>query len=318
MSTESNTNGAACTSAWTLSRLLSWTTDFLGRHGIEDARLATEVLLSQAAGCRRIDLYARFDQELSDEVLVRFRAWVRRAADGEPIAYLVGEKEFFSLPFKVTHDVLIPRPETEILVERVIDHCAAAELTGANLFDLGTGSGCITVAILTQLPEARAVASDVSPGALEVARHNAERHGLADRVTFVEADRLALPPSVVPEGGFDVLVSNPPYVTAEAVPGLHPTVRDFEPHGALTDGTDGLSFYRDIASGSAAMLSEDGVVFVEVGDGQAEAVIETIQAGGSLEHRRTFKDHVVGQPRVLLFGRPGENAADQATHKGEG
>jgi len=314
MSTEPHANA----SAWTLSRLLTWTTDFLARHGIEDARLATEVLLSQAAGCRRIDLYARFDQELNGEALARFRAWVRQAADGEPIAYLVGEKEFFSLPFYVTRDVLIPRPETELLVERAVDHWLAHELGEASFLDLGTGSGCITVAMLTQLPKAKAVASDISTGALAVAAGNAERHGVADRVTFVEADRLTIPDDVRPEGGFAMLLSNPPYVAADAVAGLHTTVRDFEPRGALTDEADGLAFYRAIARDAANMLTETGVVFVEVGDEQADAVIEAVQAGGGLQHRRTWKDQVVGQPRVLMFSRSGEKTEPQDPHKGKG
>ena len=314
MSAETESN----TSAWTLARLLSWTTDYLARQGMEDARLATEVLLSHAAGCRRIDLYARFDQVLAEDALARFRVWVRQAAAGEPIAYLVGEKEFFSLAFHVTHDVLIPRPETELLVERAIDHCKANGLEDASFLDLGTGSGCITVAVLTQLPEAKAVATDISPGALAVAASNAARHGVADRVTFLEADRLTLPGEAVLAGGFAMLLSNPPYIAADAVPGLHKTVREFEPRGALTDGADGLDFYRVIAKDGPALLSDNGVIFVEVGDGHAAAVIELLQEGQGLQHRRTWKDHVVGQPRVLMFGRPGEPASDQTTRQGEG
>jgi len=310
--TESNT------SAWTLSRLLSWTTDYLTRQGVEDARLATEVLLSKAAGCRRIDLYARFDQVLAEEALARFRGWVRQAAAGEPIAYLVGEKEFFSLAFHVTHDVLIPRPETELLVERAIDHWNARGLRDASFLDLGTGSGCIAVTLLKHLREARAVATDISPGALAVAARNAARHGVADRLTFLEADRLAIPAEAVPVGGFAMLVSNPPYIAADAVPGLHATIRDFEPRCALTDGADGLAFYRAIAKDGPALLSDDGVMFVEVGDGQAAAVIETLQAGTGLLHRRTWKDQVVGQPRALMFGRAGECAPDRTTREREG
>src|SRR3990172_8828927 len=153
---------------WSIGRLLSWTSDYFGRLQVVDARLASEVLLAHAAQCRRIDLYARFDSILEPERVECFRGWVRRASAHEPIAYLVGQKEFFSLSFKVTPDVLIPRAETETLVECVLDHCDKAGLAQPRLLDLGTGSGCLAIAALTHLPEATAVATDVSPAALDV------------------------------------------------------------------------------------------------------------------------------------------------------
>jgi len=287
--------------SWTIGRLLSWTSDYLARCGVEDTRLAAEVLLAQAARWRRIDLYARFDTVLDDDVLGRFRGWVKRAGACEPIAYIVGEKEFFSLAFHVTRDVLIPRPETETVVEAVITHCTNAGLVQPRLLDIGTGSGCIAVALLVQLAGAEAVATDVSPEALEVARGNAERHGVLERFLAVEADRLALPAEFVPDGGFDVVVSNPPYVAGDAIDDLDATVRDYEPLSALSDGLDGLSFYRSIAADAVRMLSPRGVIIVEVGDGQARAVVDTVVADGSLVHRETHKDRVVGQERVLVF-----------------
>lgn len=294
----------ASTAEWTIGRLLSWTADYLARNRVDDARLATEVLLAHAANCRRIDLYARFDQVLEETALERFRECVRRAAAHEPIAYLVGEKEFFSLPFRVTPDVLIPRGETEVLVECVLDHCAKAGLARPRLLDLGTGSGCIAVTLLVQLAEATAVATDVSPAALRIACFNADRHGVSDRVTLVEADRLALPADVIPGGGFDVLVSNPPYVAADAVDQLDQTVRDYEPPVAVTNGADGLSFYRSVASDAAALLAPSGVVIVEVGDEQAPKAVEVVEQGGALVHRQTRKDRVVGAERVLMFSAP--------------
>ena len=290
---------------WTIGRLLSWTSDYFVRHQVIDARLASEVLLAHAAACRRIDLYARFDAVLDTERVDRFRGWVRRASAHEPIAYLVGEKEFFSLSFKVTPDVLIPRAETETLVECVLDHCAKAGLSRLRLLDLGTGSGCLAIAALTHLPEATATASDVSPAALEVARFNADRHGVTARLTLVEADRLVLPKDAVPTGGFDVLMCNPPYIPASAMSRLDSAVRDYEPASALTDGQDGLSFYRIIAADGPALLAPDGMIFVEVGDGTAKAVIEVMTKTGTLEHRQTRKDRVIGQERVLAFASPG-------------
>lgn len=299
MSAQFDTNAAQ----WTIGRLLNWTADYLAQHNVADARLATEVLLAYAAGCRRIDLYARFEQVLEEDRLARFRTLVRRAGTQEPIAYLVGEKEFFSLPLRVTPDVLIPRPETEVLVECVLDHCTKARLARPRLLDLGTGSGCIAVTLLVQLSGAKAVATDVSPKALEVARFNARRHGVLDRLTLIEADCLALPQEVVFKDRFDVLVSNPPYIAADAVHRLDVSVRNYEPPVALTDGGDGLSFYRSVATDGPRLLTPQGVVFVEVDDRAAPAVVKTIEGAGGLLHRRTWKDQVVGQERVLLFSR---------------
>ncbi len=286
---------------WTIGRLLNWTSEFLASHGVDEARLAGEVLLAHAANCRRIDLYARFDRPLDGEQLDRFREWVRRAAAREPIAYLVEEKEFFSLAFRVTPDVLVPRPETELLVECALDHCAKTGLTEPKLLDLGTGSGCIAVSVLTQLAGATAVATDVSPAALDVARFNVDRHGVADRLLLVEADRLALPDGVVPEGGFDMLLSNPPYINPDTMDGLDSTVRDFEPRIALTDGEDGLSFYRSIAADAPRLLAPGGVAMVEVADCQAAAAVEVVEATGRFAHKETRADRVVGQERLLVF-----------------
>jgi len=289
---------------WAIGRLLSWTSEYLARHGVDDARLSAEVLLAHAAECRRIDLYARFDRELSPEQLDKFRAWVKRAVAHEPVAYLVGEKEFFSLKFVVTRDVLIPRAETEELVECVIDHARGQVMAPPlRMLDLGTGSGCIAIAVLSQLRDATCVATDVSPAALEVARRNAERHGVLDRITLVQADRLALPADAVPEGGFDFIACNPPYIPAGRVAGLDAAVRDFEPHIALSDGGDGMSFYRALAEGAAAFLSPSGVIAVEVADRRADAAIKTLTGGEALVHRQTRKDRVVGRERVLVFAR---------------
>ncbi len=296
----------ANTTDWTIGRLLNWTTDYLTRHGVEDARLASEVLLAHAAGCRRIDLYTRFERTVAGGQLDRFRDWVRRAAAGEPIAYIVEEKEFFSLAFRVTPDVLIPRPETEVLVECVLDHCARAGLSQPQLLDIGTGSGCIVVAVLTQLESARAVATDVSPAALTIAKLNAERHGVSDRLALVKADRLALPGEVVPESGFDVLMSNPPYVGVDGMDSLDTMVRKYEPAVALTNGGDGLSFYRSIAESGASLLAAGGVVIIEVANGQAASASEVVEETGKFVHRETRTDRVVGQDRVVVFSLAGK------------
>lgn len=290
-------------SAWTIGRLLAWTTEYLARHQIADARLASEVLLARAADRRRIELYTHQGEVPPAKQVAQFRDWVRRAAEHEPIAYLVGEKEFFSLAFTVTHDVLIPRPETEMVVECVIDHCKEAGLVAPYILDMGTGSGCMAVAVLKHVTGARVVGSDTCPSALNTAQENARRHQVAERFVAIDADRLHLPPQVLPEGGFDVLMSNPPYVSREAFAGLDATVRDYEPQRALTDGEDGLSFYRAIAVDGPALLAPRGVVILEVGDGQSAGVQEILEASNKFVHRRTAKDRVVGRERVLVFAR---------------
>ena len=301
MSVETPVNEAE----WTIGRLLTWTSDYLAGNGVEEARLASEVLLAHALECRRIDLYARFSEFADDAPLVRFRELVRRAVSLEPIAYLVGSKEFFSLSFVVTGDVLIPRPETETLVEVVLDLCKQAGWSQPRILDVGTGSGCICVTLLKNLKNAVAVGTDVSLDALEVARGNAERHGVADRMTLVEADRLALPEDAAPAGGFHVVVSNPPYVPKAEVETLPPTVRDYEPMAALCDGEDGLSFYRSLSAGALRILTPDGLMALEVGDDQAPAVIETVLNAGRWSHQATVKDRVVGQDRVIVFAPDG-------------
>ncbi len=287
-------------SEWTIGRLLTWTTEFLTRHGVDEARLAAEVLIAHAAECRRIDLYARFERILPEPQLAKLRDSVKRAAKHEPIAYLVGEKEFFSLPFWVTRDVLIPRPETETLVEWVIDHCRSLEKPDARLLDIGTGSGCIPVACLVNLPPATAVATDISAAALEVARRNAERHGVLNRLNLVVADRLRLPPDAIADG-FDLLVSNPPYIPPKDVNTLGRSVADYEPRVALTDDSDGLSFYHDIATAAPGLLRPGGKVIVEIADGAAADVLAAATEAKTLIHVGTRKDRVTGRERALAF-----------------
>jgi len=292
-------------SRWTIGRLLAWTADHLKQNQIEDARLSAEVLLASALQRKRIELYTRFDEIPAEDVLAKYRDWVRRAAKHEPIAYLVGEKEFFSIPLHVTRDVLIPRPETESLVEAVIDHCKKTNLDRPRILDVGTGSGCIIIAILKETPDATGVASDISAAALAIARKNAERHNVADRLTLIEANGLNFAEasrSTSELGRFDVIVSNPPYIPAPEIDSLKPEVRDFEPRIALTDESDGLSFYRRLAAACPDLLVAGGHLFVEVADGRAAAVIGIVTAASSiLRHRATIRDRVTGLERVVAF-----------------
>ena len=295
-----NTTSQPDAAPWTIGRLLSWTTEFLERQGVDDPRLSAEVLLAHAAKCRRIDIYARFEHILDAESLARFRDSVKRAGNHEPIAYLVGEKEFFSLRFHVTPDVLIPRAETEELVECVIDLCRQNAVEAPRLWDLGTGSGCIAIAVLSQLPSATCLATDASMAALEVSKRNAERHKVQDRMTVLQADQLALPIGVLREGGIHVLMCNPPYIPTAQIATLDRAVRDFEPRSALTDESDGLSFYRRIADESSQFLAKAGHVAVEIGDGTGAAVLQIMTSRG-FAHVQTRKDRTVGKERVLVF-----------------
>ena len=296
-----NANPPVQDGEWTVGKVLSWTCDFLARHELEEARLASEILLAHSLGCRRIDLYTRFEEVLLAPQRAAMRELVGRAAQHEPIAYLVGQKEFFSLTFSVTPAVLIPRPETETLVAQVIEYCRARALAAPRLLELGTGSGCVAVAVLRHLPEAHVVATDIDPAALEVARRNAERHGVESRLTLLEADRLALPAEDRPAKEFDVVMSNPPYVAARDFAALASNVRDYEPRRALTDEADGLSFYVALAAEAPKLLAPGGAVFVEIAAGQAGAVTALMHRPPHLSWRATIRDTVLGHERVLHF-----------------
>ena len=199
------------TEPWTIRRLLEWTQAWLGGKGVDQPRLSAELLLAHALDCQKIDLYLRFEEQPAVEQTAHFRELVKEAATLKPIAYLTGAKEFYSLEFEVTPDVLIPRPETEALVGRAIELAQGARQRPYRALEIGTGSGCIAVAVAHYAPTAEFVATDISAAALAVAARNVERHGLAGRIRLVQADGLDLPAELVPAGGFHLMVSNPPY-----------------------------------------------------------------------------------------------------------
>lgn len=257
--------------------MLGWTREYLQRHGVESPRLCAEILLAHALGCERIELYTRHEYVPPRGALTTFREHVREAAAGRPIAYLTGTKEFFALPLRVTPDVLIPRPETEVLVERTIHLVRHSAGAVGSLLDVGTGSGCVAIALARHLPDVRIGASDVSEAALAVARNNATRLGVADRIEFRCGDLLA-PWSG--SGPFDVIVSNPPYVAADEAAALPVTVRDYEPHEALFGGADGLEVIRRLATESPAHLGEGGHLLIEVAYDQSPRVRALLDESG--------------------------------------
>lgn len=282
---------------WTVGRLLTWTTDWLAAKGADSPRLDAEVLLAHVRGCPRITLYTAFDQPVADAERARFRDLVRRRGEGEPVAYLVGSREFFSLPFAVTKDVLIPRPETEGLVVRTLDLCRSGE--APRIVDVGTGSGAIAVTLAKQLPRARLTATDIAPAALAVARANAERHGVAGRIEFVACDLLAEPRAA---GPWDVIVSNPPYVREDEYPALPRDVRDHEPKAALVSGPTGIEIVARLAAEAATSLVAGGWLLVEIGPAVAEAAAAALAAVPGLEAGPTLKD-MAGLPRIVQARR---------------
>jgi release factor glutamine methyltransferase len=221
----------------TLIDVLRLSTTYLGDHGSSSARLDSELLCAEALGLRRLDLYLQFDRPLDADELTSIRELVRRRGKGEPVAYITGTREFYGRAFTVTPDVLVPRPDTESLVERAVAFLRARPGAELRVADLGTGSGCIAITLAAEIPGMQVVATDVSPSALAVARANAVALGID--VSFIEsswADDL--------DGRFDLIVSNPPYVSTEELDAVDRDVRDFEPRGALLGGDDGLDAYR--------------------------------------------------------------------------
>jgi release factor glutamine methyltransferase len=275
----------------------------LKRAGVQlrDAEVPNDVLdaqtlLAEALGKDRTYLIVNFNQELSEDLLAKYQALIERRAAGEPLQYITGHQEFFGLEFEVTRDVLIPRPETEILVEETIRLAHLHDLAEPVIVDIGTGSGCIAVTLARELSAAHVTACDISPAALGVARRNAARLGLGSRIRFAESDLFA----AFPELDFaDFILSNPPYVAAEELPALQREVRDWEPHIALSDFADGLSFYRRLLTEAPARLKSGGHLLCEMGYTQSEAVLEMVDRGIWDEPR--LLDDLQGIPRTIVL-----------------
>jgi release factor glutamine methyltransferase len=253
--------------AWTVGSLLEWTERHFRDSGFESPRLDAQILLAHALGCRRAELYTRFDETPDDERRTRFRELVLSRKAGVPVAYLVGRKEFFLLEFEVGPAALIPRPATEFLVAGALERLKNA--ASPRILDLGTGTGCIVISLVHRLPRATAVAVDISADAIELARRNATRHAVADRIDFRLGDLF----EACPAGeSFDCIVSNPPYIPEGEIAGLSPEVRDHEPRLALAGGPDGFRLIDRVVRGGLERLNEGGALLIEVGAGQADRV----------------------------------------------
>ena len=247
----------------------------LEARGVESAMLDAEILMAEAAGVSRAGLSDSVP--LRSDKMMRFLRYVARRADREPVAYIIGRKEFFSLDFEVDRNVLIPRPETETLVAAGLEFIAGRPQS--RVLDIGTGSGAIAIAIAANAPGVRLVATDISKESLEVAHRNAERLGVADQIEFRHGDCWAALDGCVPMR-FDLVVSNPPYVEDAALDALAPEIREHEPRLALAGGPDGLDFYRRILGRAAKFIRPGGELQVEVGAGQAASVIDMCREAG--------------------------------------
>lgn len=278
--------------SWTVLELLRWTTDYFERSGIDSARLDAEVLLAHALETQRLKLYMDFEKPVLAGERDRYRELVRRrAADRVPVSLLLGSREFWSLDFRVTGDVLTPRPETETLVEAGLSKMPDSK-EKYRILDLGTGSGAIALSLSTERPEAVVTATDLSDAALQIAAENADRLHIRERVRFLEGDLFE------PVSGevFDLIVSNPPYVATSDAPSLPPELAH-EPEMALFAGVDGLDVIRSLIGEAGSHLSKDGWVFIELSPEQAETVEQELRQAGFVDVERRFD--LAKRPRVV-------------------
>lgn len=279
----------------TVLEVIKKTTEFFSGKGIDSARLNAETLIGHALGLKRMDLYLQFERPLAEPELERIRPLVRRRGQHEPLQYILGETEFHGLRLRVDRRALIPRPETEMLVELVV---AACPTPPAAILDLGTGSGAIALALAAAFPAAAVTAVDASDEALALARENALQAGLAGRVQFLRSDWCA----ALPAGAlFDVIVSNPPYLSAEEAAATAPEVRDFEPASALTSEEEGLADLRRILAAVPAFLAPGGLVAVETGIAHHRALQAAAGAAGL--GRVESRQDLTGRDRFLLARR---------------
>jgi len=284
---------------WTVLDLLRWTTDHFASRGIDTPRLDAEVLLAYALECDRLRLYVEYEKPVEEPDRARFRALVQRRADERiPVALLTGTREFWSLSFEVTPDVLVPRPETETLVTVALERLPDAEAE-LRVLDVGTGSGAVALALATERPKARVVATDLSGAALAVAGRNAERLGLADRVAFAEGDLFE------PLAGerFDLVISNPPYIGRGEADSLAPELRH-EPESALYAGADGLEVLRRLVAEASDHLEAGGVLALEIDPRQAPALLQLCTDAG-LRDVRVHRD-LAGRERAVSALAGGE------------
>lgn len=288
---------------WTIRRLLEWTTGFFDRKQVDSPRLSAELLLSHVLSVPRIKLYTDYDNQLAEKQLAAFRELVRRAGEHEPIAYLTERAFFFNLELQVNRDVLIPRPETEKIVENVMQFCRMTTgFESPRILDLCTGSGCIAASLAQHMKSAQVVATDLSPAALAVARGNIDRLKLSDRISLAQGDLFDALRDRVDHSPFHIITANPPYIPTAQIDTLDRNVRDFEPRMALDGGLDGLSIVREILAGAPERLIPGGMLFIEVAFDQGPAARDLAAKCPGLADIRVLRDDA-GHERILVAKR---------------
>jgi release factor glutamine methyltransferase len=281
---------------WTVQRMLAWMTQDLNAHGVASPRLDAELLLGHALGYERVRLYLDMQRPLAADELARVRGLVVRRRKREPVAYILGEREFYRRRFAITRDVLVPRPETELLVDRALE-LTAAEATRA--LDLCTGSGAIAITLALEREGLQVDATEISEAALVVARGNAERLGAAERVRFHQGDLFA---GLVPARDYDLIAANPPYVREAEYAALEPEITQHEPKQAFVAGGDGLAVIARICTEAADHLRPGGALLIEVGSGQAAQVIHLLERDGRFAELAAHRD-LSGIDRVVAARR---------------
>jgi release factor glutamine methyltransferase len=270
----------------TVLESINLSTQYLNQKGIESPRTNAELLLADILNCKRLDLYLSFERPLSENEVQKYREYIKRRGNFEPLQYVIGKVEFYGLDLIVNPSVLIPRPETEWMVENIVIQFPKDEKL--IILDIGSGSGNIAIALAVNLPSSKIVSTDLSEEALQVAKENSERHKVSERIKFVKHNILKNDLSSFPM--FDIVVSNPPYVSKESYSTLQKEIEDFEPAIAVTDDSDGYTFYREISAKASKKLKENGKLFFEVAQGQSEEVVE-IMTKNNFKNIGVLKDY---------------------------
>ena len=274
---------------WTIQKLLNWTTEYLTNKGVDYPRLSAELLISHAVGLKRIELYTKFNKQVPQQQLDRLHNLVKRAGLHEPVAYLAGKTEFYSLELEINSNCMIPRPETELLVQRAIEFLRTR--SGIQyICDLCTGSGCIAIAIAKNFPDSRVTATDISAAALEVTARNVEKHQLKEQIKLLCGDLFEPIIQQLDVSQFDLIVCNPPYVSTSEYEKLDKNVKDYEPKPALLAGVDGLDVYRKMIEKMYEFLKPCAELMLEIGYAQGPSVKELLEQTGAFSEIKIEKD----------------------------